>query len=132
MPANDPPFKKGERPSARKLNAIAEGVDRKTVISSPDVLVGRGRGGQTVDLLARPAALAVSWARSGDDGIDAMSGDTPGSGEITLYGWPGTAIVAGDAATGYNPNVSQAVGPNKTLIVIQIAGRWVVIFESCG
>jgi hypothetical protein len=71
-------------------------------------------------------------AKVGGTAIPAMSGSTPGSGEITLYTFDGTTLAAGQAETAFNLHPSATVSANAWIKVIDVEGHWFVFWEPCS
>lgn len=73
----------------------------------------------------------ISPAKSDGSGITAISGSTPGSGTVTLYGFDGSSLSSRALdVTCYN--MAGAVDADTWLLVTQdIFGRWWVVVENC-
>lgn len=81
--------------------------------------------------VAVPTASQGKVARTGSDGIPAMTGLTPGSGAVELYDFTTSSLVdKGDSATAYNVS-NDAVAANTVVVLMKVDGKWVVILEPC-
>lgn len=71
-------------------------------------------------------------AKSGGSGIPAMSGDAPGSADVTLYTLDETGTLATQNVTvkAYNKSGTD-VQPDTHLILILIENHWFVDWEDC-
>jgi hypothetical protein len=70
-------------------------------------------------------------AKTGAGGITAMSGDMPGSGDVTLYGFNGTDPLESTGVTTTAYNLGGAVAGNKWVNVCGGSAGWWVVVEPC-
>jgi hypothetical protein len=68
-------------------------------------------------------------AKTGSGGIPAMSGTTPGVGDITLYTL-GSTLTVGEPDLAYNI-APQAVTGNAWIAVMWVDTEWLCIYEIC-
>lgn len=119
----------GRAIEARTINRTAAEVERLGSLRvEPPLDLQQTPGGPLLRLVGR--LIAASIAKSGAGGVPALASNTPGSATVTLYGFDGTTLTAGDTATAFNISTT-AVGANKWLILLRLMRWWFVIVESC-
>jgi hypothetical protein len=74
-------------------------------------------------------------AKTGPGGIAAMTGTTPGVGDITFYALGDQLTEQGaDQAShiGIGTAPDGPVSPDAWIVVVRCDGRWLVIYEICS
>jgi hypothetical protein len=74
---------------------------------------------------------AIKCAKTGNGGIPAMSGTTPGTGSITISDYIGGSLVARTTTDTACNDMPAPIAPNVEIKVAQIDGAWFVINEAC-
>lgn len=94
-----------------------------------------GDAGTTVNLNLPPGGKI---AKAGPSGIAAMSGTTPGVGEITLYSLAGSGnpLEEGEPDIAYNIGLGASpdgpVAADAWVIVMRVDSEWLVVWEQCS
>ncbi len=78
-------------------------------------------------------AVQGLFAKTGGGGVAARSGATLGSGVVTVYKADALGVLSATTTTLTAYNLAgSAVGANKYIVIIPVAGLWVVAVEDCA
>lgn len=122
-------FREGDVLGAARLNAIEDELRRLGTVRVAGGLSAASTAGGVAYSVTPPDTVRV--AQVGVSAIAALSSSTPGSGAITLYSMGGTTLAAGEPATAYNL-ASGTVTAGAWIIVVDVQGKWFVVFEACA
>lgn len=135
MRPTPPEFRRGQHLKADDANAMREAGRSASPGAATGRMVKGYFGTASIADGASSAANTSILIYTGDDGIDGMTGITPGKSTTCLnLEWDGETIpIDGVTATVTVYNISTtAVQPNKYGKADLTKGRYVVDVESCG